>query len=124
MTRWKPGKPVGHYVLYPYKGRKVRNIIVAGYLYEVGSLPSPLEDHGTTITDNTARNKESVIWPAKLHSSNLFEPRIELVSELEFPVPTESKDRDRVSPCVVVCTDVTVRGVDQGGGERSIWLGN
>ena len=39
-----------------------------------------------------------------------------MVDDPEFSIRVESKDGDRVSPWVVVCAGVTVRGVDQGEG--------
>ena len=40
-----------------------------------------------------------------------------MVDDPEFSIRVESKDGDRISPWVVVCAGVTVRGVDQSGGE-------
>lgn len=108
----------------PYKACKVRNILIAGNLHEIGSLPDPLENNDTAIPDNTARDKEPVIWSTELHSPNLFQPCEELVDDLEFSVWAEREDGDRVSPWVIVWTDVTIRGVYQCGGEGFVWRGD
>ena len=57
--------------LYPYEADKVRNLCVAGDLHEIGSLPDPLEDHDTTIPNNTTCYEEPVIWSTELHSPDL-----------------------------------------------------
>ena len=57
----------------PHKACEVWNVLIASDLHELGSLvPGPLEDHGTVISNETARDEEPGIRSAELHPPDLF----------------------------------------------------
>ena len=54
------------------KACEVRNVLAVGDLHELDSLPDPLEDHDTAVSNETACDEEPVIRSTELHPANLF----------------------------------------------------